>query len=429
MEGNITFYTYGSTLELNGRQFDAGTLTEDLLNLSPDDYHPMHERMKRITELEQSYARGKQQSVWWELNEAMVALCQDLRSYLVFQLLLDEHEDRYFSVVREVTEQRSLFPSDESQSSSETTTQRLQHFFDGLLQRKEQEEEEPKYLDLFDPDCGDEDTYYQMLQAVGANDDTWRLYQKTIERYRGYLHDIRAFVPTIRNFIKFSLSKLKVNSPETYAAALHGFYYDRRIAEKLIINPITSHGDCYTRHDEYMLSYVPRELPDGSAAICQEHVTDSLQALMKADYMLALNSGFQIRRCIICGRYFMLKSGVHALYCEGTCPHAPDYTCRQFGTVEVQKELAKDIPKVKAKLTAFSRITKDMQRGAISQENARRAKDHVRDLLYDALRDPNISVQKYTEQISTERVYEYCGITRTAKPRGRPPKSKAGEAP
>lgn len=56
----------------------------------------------------------------------------------------------------------------------------------------------------------------------------------------------------------------------------------------------------------------------------------------------------------------MLKSGVHALYCEGACPHAPGYTCRQFGTVEVQKELAKNNPKVKAKLTAFSRITKDM---------------------------------------------------------------------
>ena len=44
---------------------------------------------------------------------------------------------------------------------------------------------------------------------------------------------------------------------------------------------------------------------------------------MKADYMLALNSGHNIRRCIICGRYFLLKSGVHALYCEGACPHAP----------------------------------------------------------------------------------------------------------
>ena len=48
MEGSIIFYTYGSTLELNGQQFEAGRLTEDLLNLSPDDYHPLHERMVRI---------------------------------------------------------------------------------------------------------------------------------------------------------------------------------------------------------------------------------------------------------------------------------------------------------------------------------------------------------------------------------------------
>ncbi len=137
-------------------------------------------------------------------------------------------------------------------------------------------------------------------------------------------------------------------------------------------------------------------------------------------------SGHNIRRCIICGKYFMLKSGVHALYCEGACPHAPGYTCRQFGTVEVQKELAKNNPKVKAKLTAFSRITKDMQRGAISQEDARRAKDHVRDRLYDALRSPDISVEEFSEQISTAQVYEYCRITRVSKPRGRPPKAKAG---
>ena len=253
-------------------------------------------------------------------------------------------------------------------------------------------------------------------------------YKKRIRRYETYLHDIRAFNGTIRNFIRFSLSKLKHNSPEDYAAALYGFYNDERIAEKLIINPIRNNGDCYRTHDDYALSYVPRQLPDGSAAICQEHVTDSLQALMKADYMLALNSGHNIRRCIICGRYFLLKSGVHALYCEGECPHAPGYTCRQFGTVEVQKELAKDIPKVRVKVTAFSRITKDMQRGAISQEDARKAKDHVRDLLYDALRDANISVEAFEQSVSSERVYQNCGITRTANPRGRPPKARTGDA-
>ena len=266
-----------------------------------------------------------------------------------------------------------------------------------------------------------------MLRAIGPTKDAWRDYKKYIRRYETYLHDIRAFNGTIRNFISFSLSKLKHNSPEDYAAALYGFYNDERIAEKLIVNPIRNNGDCYTPHDVYELSYVPRPLPDGSVAICQEHVTDSLQALMKADYMLALNSGHNIRRCIICGRYFLLKSGVHALYCEGACPHAPGYPCRQFGTVELQKELAKDIPKVKVKVTAFARITKDMQRGTISQEDARKAKDYVRDLLYDALRDANISVEAFEQRISSERVYQHCGITRTANPRGRPPKEKAGE--
>lgn len=46
--------------------------------------------------------------------------------------------------------------------------------------------------------------------------------------------------------------------------------------------------------------------------------------------------------------------------------------------------------------------------------------------LYDALRSPDISVEEFSEQISTAQVYEYCRITRVSKPRGRPPKAKAG---
>ena len=78
-------------------------------------------------------------------------------------------------------------------------------------------------------------------------------------------------------------------------------------------------------------------------------------------------------------------------------------------------------------MTAFARITKDMQRGAISQEDTRKAKDYVRDLLYDALRDADTSVEAFEESVSSENVYQRCGITRTANPRGRPPKKKMGE--
>ena len=54
---NIVFFTYGSTLELNGEQFEAGRLTEELLNLSPECYRPLHDRMERITDLEERYDR------------------------------------------------------------------------------------------------------------------------------------------------------------------------------------------------------------------------------------------------------------------------------------------------------------------------------------------------------------------------------------
>lgn len=143
---NITFYTYGSTLELNGVQLDAGRLSEDLLNLSSEDYRPMHERMERITELEQSYAKDKQLSVWWELNEEMASFCQELRRYTVFRLLLDEDEDRFFSVFRQITEQHSLFP-DEKKS----TVERIKNFLDSYLKKQEESEEPtPQFCGLFD---------------------------------------------------------------------------------------------------------------------------------------------------------------------------------------------------------------------------------------------------------------------------------------
>ena len=312
MGGSVIFYTYGSTLELNGQQLTAGMLTADLLNLSPDEYLRLKKRMTQITDLAKEYERKWNIALWWKLNEKMDALCQKLRRYQVFRLLLDESEDAFFSAIREITEQFSVFPAEGQAPTAEAQKRQFERVANQFSQRGEYAP-----LDLFHPsetalEKGDA-FYYEMLRAIGPTKDAWRDYKK------------------------------------------------------------------------------------------------------------------YIRRCIICGRYFLLKSGVHALYCEGACPHAPGYTCRQFGTVEVQKELAKDIPKVKVKVTAFARITKDLSRNAISQKDARKAKDYVRDLLYDALRDASISVETFEESVSSENVYQRCGITRTANPRGRPPKKKAGE--
>ena len=126
MEGSIVFYTYGSTLELYGQQFTAGMLTADLLNLSPDEYRPMSKRMKQVTGLAEEYERKRDVALWWKLNEKMDALCQKLRRYQVFRLLLDESEDAFFSVIREVTGQFDLFPKEEHEPSEEIQRKRLE---------------------------------------------------------------------------------------------------------------------------------------------------------------------------------------------------------------------------------------------------------------------------------------------------------------
>ena len=157
-------------------------------------------------------------------------------------------------------------------------------------------------------------------------------------------------------------------------------------------------------------------------------MTDSVQALLKADYMLALNSGYNIRRCVVCNRYFLLKSGAHALYCDGASPYDPRYSCRQFGTFEIQKELARDNPKIAAKNRAFARIDQDRKRGNISRDDCRKVKDHVRDMLYEALRTADYSVDEFERKLESDSLYKACNVQRVKKARGRP-RAKDGDSP
>ena len=398
MDGRIIFYTYGTTMELNGQPFSAGELTENLINLTPDDYDVIYKQAGRVFDFAERCG-GRDVSAWRGLNTELSTLSGLLKKFTVFHMLLDDDD---------------LFAE----------TEELLNRYDPATPVEFTEQDMELYSQLLETDGKESlsDLPLSLLLYPGDMTDKWEFYYNHVTRYGSYVMDIYAFNQTIRNFINFILSRLETNSPESYARALYDFYNDPRLIQKLIVNPLTSTAS-YNKHDEYMLSYVPRELPDGRVAICQEHVTDSLQALMKADYMLALSSGYNIRRCLICHRYFLVKSGVHALYCEGACPHAPQYTCRQFGSYERQKELARDIPKVRVKVTAFERITKDAKRGAISKEDERRAKDYVRDKLYEALRSKDISVDDFEAGITSERVYSVLNITRTAKPRGRPRKT------
>ena len=59
MDGRIIFYTYGTTMELNGHPFSAGELTENLINLTPDDYDVIRTKVERVIDLAGRYSRKR----------------------------------------------------------------------------------------------------------------------------------------------------------------------------------------------------------------------------------------------------------------------------------------------------------------------------------------------------------------------------------
>ena len=405
MDGDIVFYIHGSTIEYGGEIFPAGELTADILNFVPEDYSPIRRLLDRMKDLAKQYEDTLDRGVWWELNNQLIELRSQLMRYRVFQILLKE-DDQFLNETQQYKESYSFFTDEEMGEQECSKDQWLK-----MHRQKEEDSWTPPFLLIVD----------------GSREDKWRYYKLQMARYQRYIDDIIVFNSTIHNFINFFLSKLKRNSPENYAAALYQFYHDERLVEKLIANPTSLEHSFYQKYDHCVVSYVPRELPDGTFAIAQEHTTDSMQMLLKADFMTALNAGHNIRRCIVCKKYFLVRSGVHALYCEGRCPLDERFTCRQYGSYGIQKEMARDVPKIKAKITAFNRIRKDYQRGAITEEEMRQLKDAVRDKLFDALSSTDISNEDFKQSISSERLYPLFGIVRQAKPRGRPRKVKDGD--
>lgn len=323
----------------------------------------------------------------------------------MFQILLRD-DQQLFQEAQQYTEQLAFLPEEEMDCRMTTPEQ-----WEAAAAQEEESQTIPPHLLIY----------------PGSRKEKWLYYRKQIDRCQRYLEEVAAFNHTIRNFINFILSKLEHNSSENYATALYQFYHDERLVEKLIANPISLEHSFYQKYDHCVVSYVPRALPDGKFAICQEHTTDSLQMLLKADYMTALNIGYNIRRCIVCKNYFLVRSGAHVLYCEGSCPLNERFTCRQYGSYEVQKERSRDVPKIEVKITAFNRIRKDYQRGIITEEGMRRLKDTVRDRLFDALSSCDISNEDFERSISSRHLYPLCRVARQAKPRGRPRKTKDGD--
>ena len=274
MDGDIVFYIHGDTIEYGGELFSAGELTADILNLSLEDYQRIQKNVRRMENLTEQYERTQDREFWRKLNYQFMALRTRMMEFRVFQILLRD-DSKFFNEARQYTEYRSSLPEEDLDYEDFSADQWVE-----MAEQVETTGQIPVPLLIF----------------PGGRKTKWLYYRKQMNRYERYLGDVACFNPTIHNFIHFLISKLEHNSPENYAASLYQLYNDERLVEKLIVNPRSLEQPFYQKYDHCVVSYVPRELPDERFAICQEHTTDSLQMLLKADYMKALNAGHNIRQ-------------------------------------------------------------------------------------------------------------------------------------
>ena len=77
---SITFYIGEKTLGIYGEEFPLGTLTTEVLNITPEEYQALHGRLKAAIEGMARYEKTHKLTDWHQANEQMLclneALCQ-----------------------------------------------------------------------------------------------------------------------------------------------------------------------------------------------------------------------------------------------------------------------------------------------------------------------------------------------------------------
>ena len=262
--------------------------------------------------------------------------------------------------------------------------------------------------------------------AVDLSSDRWDFCRSVLFQYDMILSDIAAFNTTIHNFINGNLQHLKKLDSENYAAALYDFLFGEGCIKR-IANPLTESA-VFTNADAVKVRYVPVETPEGLYTIHEVYEAYSVQAVLKTDFYKALQTGYVIRRCAYCGRYFLLTKAYHTKYCDTPAPNDPSHTCAQLGYHSSGiKELAGDNPKARSLHRCHQRVDKDYYRGIISEEERNRLLRYADDLYYRATRKAGVSNEELESQLSTQELYSVCEVERVTAPRGRPRKERKSE--
>ena len=354
----IRFCIGNKNIEFEKFSFSLGEITASVLNISPEVYHKLKDKIYRAKEKAEEYEATRDTSVLKKANQLYYDLRNALCDTFIFRVLEEESEMMYNTI------------------------------------EAEEDVIEESHL---------------------------HAYRSYFASYERLLYDLASFNQTIRYFITHHLDALKTLNAENYAAVLNDFLFSPR-AWKYIANPIDGTGLFTNADDVTVRYISRETFPGSDEyKIYEYYDVESLQALLKMDFYKALEAGYIIRRCEYCGRFFLLKKAYHTKYCDKPSPDNPKYTCAQLGYRKNGiKERIADNPKAQVLRRCLQRIDKDHYRGIISDEERTRLRSKAQDLYFGAITHSEITSEVLEERLSSQTLYALCNVERVTAPRGRP---------
>lgn len=260
-----------------------------------------------------------------------------------------------------------------------------------------------------------EETQLRLRAAVVAQEQI----QEVLRSYVYFCNDIANFATVILNLEAMKLRDLPRRNEASFAKACADFFTCQEMQDALcLLRPAQGvAGFSLTSQVRTEVILLPR---DGELEFAKRYWFCRVMDFLVADFFEGLHVGHAPQQCRSCGRFFLMTSGRHQLYCDGPAPGDPKgRSCRTLGkrSPTLPREKAADDPARVLYRKRLNTINKHLERGKIDREFAAAAKAMAEKMLTRARGSIRYFQEQYPADISQAGLY--AAVTAQL---GRPPR-------
>lgn len=130
------------------------------------------------------------------------------------------------------------------------------------------------------------------------------------------------------------------------------------------------------------------------------------RSFILTDFLEGIHHGHYPKRCVNCGRWFLITDGIHRKYCDGIDPYdAKQRPCRKVAASRRAKESAATHPVKTLCAARLATIRKHKERQKLSEQEAQAAKRYAVNCRDRAIMDNDYANGQYSADMELTAIY------------------------